>query len=49
VAVEEKKPLPSELNNLSPYPQIEGLSSTVSSYFSNMVENLAMDEKERSV
>ena len=49
VATEEKKPLPSELNNESPYPQIENLSSNVSSYFSSMVENLAMDEKDRSV
>lgn len=49
VATDEKKPLPSELTQDDSVPVMNNLSYDVSKYFSEMVSNLALDEREMNV
>lgn len=49
VATEEKKPLPSETNQDDTIPAMSNLSYDISKYFSEMVSNLAIDDREMNV
>lgn len=49
VATEEKKPLPSESNHDDTIPLLPNLSYDISKYFSEMVSNLAIDDREMNV
>jgi hypothetical protein len=49
VATDEKKLLPSEVNQDIGIAPINNLSNDITKYFSEMVSNLALDEREMNV